>query len=198
MANPATPKRTTRLTDPRTIRALAHEVRQALVIELGRGREFTATEVAKELGISPSAMSYHLRLLEKYGLAERADPSADARERHWRGTFDALILSPEDAEGTLDESAALAHLEIFQAAIRQSVTTAIGLADQDGDNAGITIARSQLRLSPAEMEELTERTRQLWEEFEQRPATDDEPRMAVDLFSLTVPQENPAPGTPSN
>jgi len=41
------------------------------VIEELSGRELTATECAELVGLSPSAMSYHLRSLEKAGIRER-------------------------------------------------------------------------------------------------------------------------------
>jgi len=53
------------LTDPRAIRAIAHEARQLVIDELYSGSVITATEAAQICGLSPSAMSYHLRALEK-------------------------------------------------------------------------------------------------------------------------------------
>src|SRR5665647_3712685 len=77
-------KRTTlTLTDPRAIRAIAHEARQQVMDELYGGSVLTATEAAQICGLSPSAMSYHLRALEKWGIVVRDDPSSDGRERPW-------------------------------------------------------------------------------------------------------------------
>lgn len=76
-----------RLSDPRSIRALAHPARLAVIEELySGGAELTATECAEIAGLSPSAMSYHLRSLEKAGIVERAESSGDARERPWRAS----------------------------------------------------------------------------------------------------------------
>lgn len=72
------------LTDPRAIRALAHPARLAVLDALADGAELTATECAERAGASPSAMSYHLRALEKWGFVERAAASGDGRERPWR------------------------------------------------------------------------------------------------------------------
>lgn len=74
------------LSDPRAIRALAHPARLAVLDELLAGRELTATECAAIAGLSPSAMSYHLRALEKFGVVRRAEPRGDSRERPWRAT----------------------------------------------------------------------------------------------------------------
>lgn len=72
------------LTDPKAIRALAHPARLTVLDALTEGEELTATECADAAGISPSAMSYHLRALEKWGFVERAEASTDGRERPWR------------------------------------------------------------------------------------------------------------------
>ncbi|HEV7204866.1 MAG TPA: metalloregulator ArsR/SmtB family transcription factor [Jatrophihabitans sp.] len=72
------------LTDPQAIKALAHPARLTVLDALTEGEELTATECAEVAGISPSAMSYHLRALEKWGFVERAESSGDGRERPWR------------------------------------------------------------------------------------------------------------------
>lgn len=72
------------LTDPRAIRALAHPARLTVLDLLAGGRQLTATACAEAAGLSPSAMSYHLRALEKWGFVERVAGSADGRERPWQ------------------------------------------------------------------------------------------------------------------
>jgi predicted transcriptional regulator len=79
-------KTTVRLHDPRDIRALAHPARMAIIDALASGDELTATECAALTGLSPSATAYHLKLLERYGLAEPAPARSDARERPWRAS----------------------------------------------------------------------------------------------------------------
>ncbi len=71
------------LTDPRALRALAHPARAAAVDELYQGKVRTSSQLADLTGLTPSAMSYHLRALERWGIVVRAD-SPDARERPWR------------------------------------------------------------------------------------------------------------------
>ena len=75
------------ITDPRAIRALAHPARQRIIDELYSGRVLTATECAELAGLTPSATSYHLRALERWGSIERAEASADGRERPYNGRF---------------------------------------------------------------------------------------------------------------
>jgi DNA-binding MarR family transcriptional regulator len=73
------------LTDADTMRALAHPARIAVLWHLGIEGPATATECAPIAGVSPSVCSYHLRILERYGLVERdPDTPASGRERPWR------------------------------------------------------------------------------------------------------------------
>ena len=75
-----------RFENPRSIRALAHPARLAIIDALAAGEELTATQCAELTGLSPSATAYHLKLLEQYGFAETAPLRSDRRERPWRAT----------------------------------------------------------------------------------------------------------------
>jgi DNA-binding transcriptional ArsR family regulator len=86
------------ITDPRAIRALAHPARQRIIDELYSGRVLTATECAELAGLTPSATSYHLRALERWGIIERAEASADGRERPWRALGTGLQVTSQTAE----------------------------------------------------------------------------------------------------
>jgi DNA-binding transcriptional ArsR family regulator len=70
------------------MRALAHPARLALLEYLGDHNPSTATECAGVVGLSPSAVSYHLRVLARAGLVEAAPGRGDGRERLWRRTAD--------------------------------------------------------------------------------------------------------------
>ena len=71
------------LTDPLTMRALAHPVRLAILEALTHHGSLTATEVAEHVGESPSNCSFHLRQLAKYGFVEEAE-GGTGRRRPWR------------------------------------------------------------------------------------------------------------------
>ncbi|HZE48954.1 MAG TPA: winged helix-turn-helix domain-containing protein [Jatrophihabitantaceae bacterium] len=99
------------LTDPRAIKALAHPARLAVLDALFEGGQLTATECAELAGLSPSAMSYHLRALERWGIVERADASDDGRERPWRAAGGGLrIESAEPSVSALAESTVVTRL----------------------------------------------------------------------------------------
>jgi DNA-binding transcriptional ArsR family regulator len=88
------------LDDPVALRALAHPARQRLLAELFAGNVLTATDAAGMVGLTPSAVSHHLRALAKYGLAERAEATGDGRERPWRATGSSFSMAmPEGPAG---------------------------------------------------------------------------------------------------
>ncbi|HST47765.1 ArsR/SmtB family transcription factor [Jatrophihabitans sp.] len=80
------------LRDPRAIKALAHPARLAVIDELFAGRRLTATECGEIAGLSASAMSYHLRALEKWGIVRRSEATTDGRERPWEAAGRGLIV----------------------------------------------------------------------------------------------------------
>jgi DNA-binding transcriptional ArsR family regulator len=104
--------------DPRSIRALAHPARMAIIDALATGEVLTATECAELTGLSPSATAYHLKFLERYGLAEPAPVRKDGRERPWRA-------SDRSAQVELDASTPAGA----------AATAAVGLAFLDSSRA---------------------------------------------------------------
>ncbi|NUL47447.1 winged helix-turn-helix transcriptional regulator [Cellulosimicrobium funkei] len=82
------------ISDPQAIRALAHEARLEALEELFASQSTrTATELASRCGLTPSAMSYHLRALEKYGFVERSPSEGDGRERRWKAAGYSLLVN---------------------------------------------------------------------------------------------------------
>lgn len=74
------------ITDARTLRALAHPVRIALIEALTyEGGPMTATELGERIGETPTTCSFHLRQLAKYGFVEEAG-GGRGRSRPWRMT----------------------------------------------------------------------------------------------------------------
>src|SRR5215471_3434226 len=98
------------ITDARTMRALAHPVRIALLEELVLGGALTATEIGERIGESPTTCSFHLRQLAKYGFVEEAG-GGKGRARPWRATTIGISLAADhdDPEAQL-ASGVLARL----------------------------------------------------------------------------------------
>jgi DNA-binding transcriptional ArsR family regulator len=98
------------LDDARTLRALAHPVRIALVEALSIGGPMTATEVGEQIGESPTTCSFHLRQLAKYGFVEEAG-GGKGRSRPWRMTsIGHTIASTHDDPETAIAASTLARL----------------------------------------------------------------------------------------
>jgi len=170
----AAPVREVVISDPRAIRALAHRARVEAMDELfaSRGTR-TATELAERCGLSPSAMSYHLRALEKYGLVERAESEGDARERRWRAAGDSLVVRP--LGGSPTGTAAYVEMQLAQFRERLAAETSYRAEHRDEDPVAAGDLREipymnygSLYLDAESTREFLERITELADEFESR------------------------------
>ena len=101
------------VSDLDAMRALAHPQRSAILKLLMSGPPRTATECAAVVGASPSACSYHLRELERFGFVERDDSHGDApvdgRVRRWRASAVGFTLGARPlSDATPEERAVFA------------------------------------------------------------------------------------------
>ncbi|WP_327365181.1 ArsR/SmtB family transcription factor [Streptomyces sp. NBC_01217] len=91
------------ITDPQAMRALAHPVRLAILDHLLRHGPATATQLAPDVGATPSVTSWHLRHLAGFGLVRDSEPGPDRRQRRWeavaRGFRFETPQDPADEEG---------------------------------------------------------------------------------------------------
>ena len=92
--------------DVDALRAVAHPHRLAILLFVLSAPTRTATECAAEIGVTPSACSYHLRELERFGYVERAEPDGDGRTRPWRAAAVGFALADDWADDTPDGRAA--------------------------------------------------------------------------------------------
>lgn len=69
--------------DPKTLRALTHPVRLALLEALALEGPLTATAAGELIGESPTTCSFHFRQLAKYGFVEEAE-TGPGRLRPWK------------------------------------------------------------------------------------------------------------------
>ena len=143
--------------DVRVLAALAHPVRFQLLgylLELGPR---TATQCAAVVDASPSACSYHLRHLARFGLVERADADgpADGRERRWRASATGFAFGSgppsEDrpAEHAARRSLVAAGIDENARLARDYLDHADALASEWQDAAGF--ASYGLRVTAAEL-----------------------------------------------
>jgi DNA-binding transcriptional ArsR family regulator len=173
------------------MRALAHPCRLAL-LEVLRETDATATECSPIVGESPSACSYHLRALAKWGLVEPVD-SPDGRERRWRskvGGFRASTVSESTTSPTY-----AASLMLRQASLEQDarVLTEFFETEEDLPQAWrdvATFVSTSLRLTPERLGELSERLLEVLEEYrgDHGDGLDDEDEGSVHLVIRAIPQ----------
>jgi len=99
--------------DAAQLRALAHPLRLQLLQVLHEGPA-TASQLARRLGESSGATSYHLRALHRAGMVEEAE-QRNARERWWQRMPERLIIPnsvPPDASETERAELKAAHAQI--------------------------------------------------------------------------------------
>ncbi|BBH65664.1 transcriptional regulator [Actinoplanes sp. OR16] len=156
-----------RISDARTLRALAHPARIEIVDHLtATGAAMTATECAGLVGLSPSATSYHLRELAKYGLVEQAPSQGDGRERRWRSTGSSLWI---DSDSEMPESVAAekALIDLYLARDKERVRE---WAERQTDDPqewrdASSLMGQQLIVTAEELTELNQKVRALMEPY---------------------------------
>lgn len=157
------------ITDPKAIRALAHAARLEVISELySTQRSRTATELAARTGLTPSAMSYHLRALQKWGIVVPAATAGDARERRWKAAGTDFSIN---SGGTMagPESAVLdLELDAFRSRVNAYVKTRDGRRGHAGTPgpAAVVLASNLLYLTPAQRAELADRMAALLREYQ--------------------------------
>ena len=181
----------TAIRDPRAMRALAHPARLAILEQLASQGPATATECAETAGLSPSACSYHLRALARWGLVSETE-GTDRRERRWRaeGPF---VIGDHDSPRRADVRAA----EHLLTATQLERATERVLAYIDGSDAeprswreAATVSSRRLLMTAAELTELMEQIDSLVEPYlESRRRTAGVPTdvRRVDMHTSAVP-----------
>jgi DNA-binding transcriptional ArsR family regulator len=147
------------VTDPQTMRALAHPVRLAILTFLQRNGPATATLLAPQVGATPSVTSWHLRHLAGFGLVTDADPAevpGDRRQRWWKAKARGFSVTVTEDPESLVAARALGD-QLAVAAQRQVsewiAETGPGLPAEWQRVSGIS--NTSVPLTPAELEELS-------------------------------------------
>lgn len=193
MAEQGNDRSNVRVTDARALRALAHPARIEIVEHLNvSGSTVTATEMAGLVGLSPSATSYHLRELAKYGLVEQAPNQGDGRERRWRSTGSSLWIEGDDNQPEA-VAAQRSLIDLYLNRDRQRVLD--WLDRQQGDTVewreASAMMGQQLLVTAAELTKINEQVRALMEPYRVRERREDAPagsRQVVVQY-LTFPVE---------
>ncbi|MEW1723084.1 helix-turn-helix transcriptional regulator [Streptomyces sp. NPDC093109] len=135
------------ITDPQAMRALAHPVRLAILGRLQRYGPATATQLAPDVGATPTVTSWHLRHLAGFGLVRDSEPGPDRRYRRWEAVAGGFRFeAPEDPADEEGRSAArLLSRQMFRLSAglpgRWSAEVEPGLAPKWRGQAGLANTR---------------------------------------------------------
>jgi DNA-binding transcriptional ArsR family regulator len=180
--------------DPRTIRALAHPARMAIINALASGDELTATDCAAMTGLSPSATAYHLKLLQRFGFAEPAPPRPDGRERPWRttGRRPRVNLDASTPAGAAASSAVIAALIDDSRTIAVEFTESSDTEPADWRDAGI-LAVADLWLTVDEIEGIGEQLAAVLKPYRERVLEGQRPEGSrrVRAMNIVIPHKRP-------
>jgi DNA-binding transcriptional ArsR family regulator len=154
--------------DADSMRALAHPLRMQIIGRLRRDGPATATQLAKALGESSGATSYHLRSLAKAGFVEDDAERGRGRERWWRAAQRMTSWRPEPFLAADDRTRAaeewlsgylarqaMSHIDRWQA-LRATADPA-WVTNADQSDYLLTVTPEQLRAVADEISEVVER-----------------------------------------
>jgi DNA-binding transcriptional ArsR family regulator len=179
------------ISDPVIMRALAHPARMGIMQYLtSTAAAVTATECAGVVGLSPSATSYHLRELARYGLVEEAPSRGDARERLWRSAVESLSFDAGQQAGPEARAAERAIVEIFVANELELVRDWLGRARKEPKEWYDASWQSRLELlvTAQELAELNEAVMNLLEPYARRNRSDPPPgARSVSAYYTALP-----------
>jgi DNA-binding transcriptional ArsR family regulator len=169
-----------RISDPQVMRALAHPARIEIVEHLSdTGQPVTATECAALVGLSPSATSYHLRELAKYGLVEQAPSRGDGRERLWRGTGTGVQIDlDDDTPETRAATTALVDMYLLRDLARVREWIERQNDEPEEWRGASTLMGQRLLLTAAELQALSTQIRDLVEPYRLRERQSNPPEGA--------------------
>lgn len=180
------------VTDPATLRLLAHPLRHRIMQHLQHGPA-NSTALARALGESTGATSYHLRQMARHGFVEEVPERSRGRERWWRAApldlrFPRRSQQSPEVRGLMDEMNRLAlatDMEDF--AWFQLHRDEMGVwAD------ALPFSRGSIQVTPAELLEFFEEYLRLLKRY-QRPHGDIPPDARTVLVRFVA---FPAPDPP--
>ena len=197
-----TPGNPIALTDPHMMRALAHPARIAIWQHLGLEGPATATECAAVAGLSPSACSYHLRTLAKYGFVEEDRlHSADGRERPWRAKIVAFHVLDGPGPPAVRDAARLLNASVLASVeeLRESYRDRESQYPEEWQ-AALGANYDVMHVTPDELNHLRLRLIELFGEYrrlsrDERPPGARRVQVAVDLVPWFEPPAPAPPGT---
>ena len=182
---------TFRVQDPAALRAIAHPLRQRILMELAVLGHARAADLARATGEPANSVSFHLRVLAKAGLiAEAPEHARDRRDRVWTNVAKSYAVEPGAPEAVRDVvRPTLAWAE---------ETFRRGSAAGPRDDRILAISALVLtREQAAEMAKDVEALLERWSDrsFSDARATPEAPRETYQMLAVLAPRDLPADDT---
>ena len=201
-AEPGSPENPLEISDPRALRALAHPARLSILQHLVLDGPATATECAEVAGLSPSACSYHLRALARYGFVDE-DPSGghDRRHRPWRARVVAITVGSDPGRPEAVKTASRLLVESVRARFDEVRAEYLDREHEYPGEWQRAAGSSQdvLHVTPEELEAATAKVQQVLSEYrrlrpEERPPGARRVHVMLDFTPWFIPRKEDEAG----
>jgi DNA-binding transcriptional ArsR family regulator len=175
------------ISDARRLRALAEPARLAIMQLLSVRGPRTATQLAQDLGLTPSLASYHLRELAAAGfVAAQAHP--DRRQRPWRVVEPDFTLDSEPGAGDPQADGAIRKVEASMMQRNSEVLTAFSQHRHEYSaqwRRAVFIAQNTLAMTPSSLTSFAGELTSLVDKYRQAPPADDGGETELVLIHLS-------------
>jgi len=174
--------------DPAALRAIAHPLRQRILMELAVLGHARAADLARATGEPANSVSFHLRVLARAGMiVEAPEHARDRRDRVWKNVAQSYAVEP----GTPD-------------AVRHVVRPALAWAEETFRRGSVMGARedrilalSTLVLSPEQAATMTRELQDLLERWNTRSldegrADPEARRETYQVLAVLAPRDLPS------
>ncbi|MCR1981673.1 helix-turn-helix domain-containing protein [Cellulosimicrobium cellulans] len=174
--------------DPAALRAIAHPLRQRILMELAVLGHARAADLARATGEPANSVSFHLRVLARAGMiVEAPERARDRRDRVWKNVAQSYAVEP----GTPD-------------AVRHVVRPALAWAEETFRRGSVMGARedrilalSTLVLSPEQAATMTRELQDLLERWNTRSldegrADPEARRETYQVLAVLAPRDLPS------
>lgn len=157
------------ITDPEALRVLAHPLRHRIMRHLSQGPA-NSTTLARALGESTGATSYHLRQMARHGFVEEIPERSQGRERWWRAVSTDLRFPRRSKQSPamralMDEMNRLAFTADLEEFARFQLHR-----DEMGEWAdALPFSRGTIRVTPSELAEFFEEYIGLLHRYQRSP-----------------------------
>jgi DNA-binding transcriptional ArsR family regulator len=183
------------ITDPKTMRALTHPVRLALLEALALEGPLTATQAGELIGESPTTCSFHFRQLAKYGFVEEAG-AGPGRQRPWKRVDVWMNFSDTNDDSEANIAAKGLERLLFErgvARIRRFYDTKAELPKVWQEASDST--QAVLYVTPEELREVTSQLLSILKSFHPRLENHSlrpENSMPIELLVFAFPVQGPS------